>query len=154
LDRSAVKAVVDRDIGGLLRDLGIGHWHIRIAYTPAQTSADGIDSKGECTRLVDYNSAAITLNPEAFDDEAEVVKTLRHELFHVVLSPFDVAWNAVKKALDEESVLFGVVQSVWTHATEKAAINLERMHHGLSGKAAVAAKVKATPKPRPKAKAK
>ena len=132
MDRSTCKAIVDREIEPLMRSLGVPHWNVQVAYRMSEADDDGTLHKGECVRLVDYNSACITLNPEAFEDQANLLKTLRHELYHVVLSPFDMLWHVVKRAMKDDPVKLDMLDSVFTHAVEKTAINLERMHHGLT----------------------
>lgn len=131
MDRSEVKAIVDRELTPLCRRLGIDHWTIkyRVEARPADGDA-GTLAKGECTRLVDYDDAFVTLNAEAFDDEAQVMKTLRHELFHIVLAPFDIFWQAVEQAVDAER--WKILDCIWKHAVEQAVICLERMHYGLT----------------------
>jgi hypothetical protein len=132
MDRSAVQAIVDRAIGPLAGRLGIEHWSIRVSYDPEPTDSDGHLKHGECTRLVDYNSAHISLNPESFDDESAVLATLRHELYHVVLSPFDLYSSSVDRALEGEGAVREILDRVWNHACERAVINLERMFVGLT----------------------
>src|SRR5260370_42055938 len=97
MDRSEVKAIVDAEIGLLMRRLGISHWKVTVSYDPERCDGDGVLKRGECTRLVDYNSAHIRLNPESFDDGVCVLRTLRHELYHIVLSPFDLYSSAVDR---------------------------------------------------------
>jgi hypothetical protein len=134
MDRSEVKAIVEREIEPLLRKVGIAHWKIRFSYQNESVDADGCLKHGECTRLVDYNVAHISLNPESFDDEDAVLRTLRHELFHVVLSPFDLYSSSVDQATSgtDLDVARGMLERVWNHACEKAVINLERMFFGLT----------------------
>lgn len=131
MDRSAVKAIVDREIEPLLRRLGIPHWRITVSYEPAPPDADGRYVAGHVNRRVDYDQAHVTLNPEAFDDESDVLRVLRHELMHVVLSPYDVFLNAVQSTLDGHAAA-PALQSVWTHCMERAVIHLERMYRGLT----------------------
>jgi hypothetical protein len=131
MDRSEVKAIVEREAGPLMERLGIGHWRVKVTYDPSGVDQDGHLQDGECTRLVDYDSAHISLNPESFDDEEGVIRTLRHELFHIVLSPFDLYCGSVDK-LDILGPTGVILDRVWNHACERAVINLERMFNGLT----------------------
>lgn len=133
MDRSAVQAVVERELGPLLQRLGIGHWKVRCSYAPAPDQDDGTLLRGECTRLVDYQDAHIRFNPEAFDDEDAVLVTLRHELFHVILSPFDLYTSAVERA-QVEGPAAEVLERIREHVLEQIVINLERMFSGLSAR--------------------
>jgi hypothetical protein len=133
MDRSAVKKIVDREIEPLMARLGIPHWRITVGYKPAPVDDDGVTIEGECKRGIDYNNAYIELNPEGLDGEEDVIRILRHELFHVVLSPFDLYSTAVAE-VDLPRSLHLVLDRVWRHAVEKAAINLERMYLCLTDK--------------------
>lgn len=133
MDRSKVKAIVDRELQGLMLRLGVPHWQITVAYEPETANNNGFIRKGLCSTSIDYNSACITLNPEAFEQESDVLRTLRHELFHVVLAPNDIYTNAVLHALGEtNAALNATLASVRTHAEEQAVIALERMYAGLT----------------------
>jgi hypothetical protein len=131
MDRSAVKAIVDREVGPLMARLGVPHWHVVVSYDLRQD--DGTCRiNGQCTRAIDYNKAHIELAPEEFEDEADVLKTLRHELFHVVASPFDLYVQAADQLTREGSPEEAILRLVFDHAVEKAMINLERMYTGLT----------------------
>lgn len=134
MDRSAVKAIVEKNLDPLCRSFGIAHWKIAVSYQPEAADENGITEAGNCSRLVDYNKAGITLNPEAFETEEEVLWTLRHELFHIVAAPFDIFLNAVKRATEDDEKSLAILKSVWTHAMEKCVINLERMYHGMTNR--------------------
>jgi hypothetical protein len=131
MDRSECQAVVEGAMPPLMRRLGIPHWRVVVSYDPSAMDADGHLKHGECTRLVDYDSAHVKLNPESFDDREQLLRTLRHELFHIVLSPFDLYSTAIDRieALDP---IRDVLDRVWDHACERAVINLERMYAGLT----------------------
>jgi hypothetical protein len=133
MDRSAVKRVVDENIEPMMARLGIGHWHVVVSY---DLRADNgmCRTKGQCTRAIDYNKAHIELDPEECDDEADVLKTLRHELFHIVASPFDLYVQAADQCTKEDSPEEAILNRVFDHAVEKVMINMERMFNGLTAK--------------------
>lgn len=134
MDSSACKFIVEYHLGPLTEQFGIAHWRITVSYRPADVDDDGRLHRGHCDRMVDYNQAHITLNPEAFETEEEVLKTLRHELFHIVESPYNILWNVIVEAVQGDKVKLDMLESVRTHASEKTIINLERMYHGLTTK--------------------
>lgn len=131
MDRSEVKAIVDEHIETLLRQLGISHWNLVIDYDMRRSDGD-FTTTAECVWRVDYNRATISLDPDAFRDEAHVLEVLRHELFHLVLSPFTVFLNTIKPLLQNDHEKADMAENVWTYASEQAVINLERMHEGLT----------------------
>jgi hypothetical protein len=132
MDRSEVKAVVDRELEPLVRRLGLTQWEIKLSCTCEPTDDDGFVKRGECTRLVDYQSAHINLNPEAFESADELLKTLRHELFHVVLAPFDLYTSLVEAAVEGNTRFQEMLDRVKDHACELSVFNLERMFQSLT----------------------
>lgn len=131
MDRSAVQAIVERECGPLVRRLGLDGWEFKLSYAPEPADDDGSLKKGECTRLVDYRSACITFNPDAFDDEAGVIATLRHELFHCVLAPIDLYTSAIER-LGVADPAGAILERVLEHSMEKAVEALEAMFVGLT----------------------
>lgn len=148
MDRSAVKAIVDREIEPLMRRLGIPHWKIRVTLDPREPRENGDTQRGIVEYRVDYNTAVINLNPDSFDDETEVIETLRHELQHIVASPYAIVYGMLRSLLDNEPKVWALIDSAWTHANEQTVINLERMYLGLTNEADPMAK-KPKPKPMP-----
>jgi hypothetical protein len=133
MDRSQVKKIVDENIDELLEKLGVPHWNIVISYELREDN--GICRvKGRCTRAIDYNKAHIEFDPEECEDEDDVLKTLRHELFHVVASPFDLYMQAADRCTKKDSPEEAILNRVFDHAVEKVMINLERMFRGLTDK--------------------
>jgi hypothetical protein len=131
MDRSEVIAIVERELEPLTHRFGLEHWEIKLSYSPEPIDSDGFLKRGECTRLVDYDSAYISLNPEGLEDEESVLKTLRHELFHIILSPFDLYLAAVERT-DIVASSGEILHRVWDHASERSVINLERMWKGMT----------------------
>lgn len=131
MDKSKVREIVKSHAERLMEQLGLPHWSIDFYYELRLSDATRT-VKGQCTRTIDYNQAAIELDPDAFDDETDILKILRHELFHVVLSPFDLFHHAAEELWKDDPVKKAVLDTVWTHAVEQAAINLERMYRGLT----------------------
>jgi hypothetical protein len=133
MDRSAVRAIVEREIGPLKARLGISHWSVAVAFDLREPSGH-FSTRGECNFHVDYDKATICFDPDQLDDEAEVLHVLRHELFHIIISPFSIFMNSVRPFLNTDPVKFDMADSVFTHAMERAVINLERMFEGLTAK--------------------
>ncbi len=126
MDRSVAQRIIARETGPLMALLGIGHWRI-------VTTMDLADDHtlGQCETLIDYNRATIAFNPALFSDEKSLLKTIRHELFHVVLSPFDLFMETINQ-IEALEPLRPALTRLWTHAQEMGVVNLERMFHGLT----------------------
>lgn len=149
MDLSAVKTIVDRELEPLMARFGIGHWRIVVSYAPTDADEEGWQRRGRCSRMVDYNQAHITLNSDAFEDEADCVKTLRHELLHIVAAPWDIVWNAAWPLVKDDPIKAGLLDSIHTHAMEQAIVNLERMYRGLTDDSADDAEPAAVPSAEP-----
>lgn len=132
MDKSQAQGIVERHLDSMVRMLGLGHWEVMVTYDldVATDSAHAI--AGRCHPDGDYNQAWIEIDPSRFDDEAALLRLLRHELFHVVLSPFNLFDEVVGAMLQKDRRLAPAADRVWTHAAEKAVINLERMYHALT----------------------
>jgi hypothetical protein len=132
MDRSAAKAIVDAHLDELQALLGIQHWRVRVSYDPLESERPGWDTLGNCFANPDYDSSLINLNADALDNEEQVLSVLRHELFHVVLSPYNVVENLLAPVLEGDATKRGMFASIWTHAMEQTVINLERMFVALT----------------------
>src|SRR5262245_40620119 len=131
MNGSTVERVVFEHLPALSQRLGLSDWEISLSYDSTLGTGDNGITRGECTRLVDYQSAHITLNPEAFNSDELVLSTLRHELFHVVLAEFDLYTSAVDR-LDLGARAEDVLDRVRDHAIERCVAALERMYDGLT----------------------
>jgi hypothetical protein len=131
LDRSAVERVVLKHLPRLSAHLGLHQWEVSVGYAAEPADDDGSLKRGECTRLIDYHSAHISLNPDAFADDTAVLVTLRHELFHIVLAPFDL-YTSVVEQIELPDIAADLLERVRDHAIERTVAGLERMWIGLS----------------------
>lgn len=122
MDQSKVKEIVERESPNLIRLMALDHWTIiyKFDYTAEKCYA-------ECDAKADYTRATIRFNPAEMENETDVITTLRHELFHVVLSPYDLYLEAVDKILPDPSPEAKVLGRVWTHVIEQGVVNLELM---------------------------
>lgn len=135
MDRSEVKAVVDREIVALRDALGLNHWSITFSYDPIDSGQANWQMHGNVEIKPEYDKAYVRLNPESFDTPDEVFHTLRHELLHVVLSPYDVYRKVIAPMFEAEPIATKMAEAAWTQSIEQAVIHLERMYRGLNGKA-------------------
>lgn len=121
MDKSEVQAVVEANIDRIRTAMNLHDWFIGINYEP--TGHPGWAAS--CDRAGgDYQRASIIIDPNGHDSETEVLRSLVHELLHLVLAPFDVYRDAISSfAPDEADAL---EQRLWTHAVEQAATRLER----------------------------
>jgi hypothetical protein len=125
MDRLIVEAIAGSNLRRLQRELGLERWEIRLAFRPAPPQ--GVElTRADNSRMVDYRSACIFVNTDAFGSEAEVVEAIRHELFHLVVAPFDLFVSAVERlGLDPETMR--VLDRVREYAIERSVSELERL---------------------------
>lgn len=135
MDKSALRKLVNDHCGPLMQDFGLPHWTVTTFYD-LRDWHDGLVTKATCTPRYDYCQATINFDPETFEDgdEKAVLKTLRHELFHIVLSPFNLLRRAAVDFCQNDPVKLGLLDTVWDHVIETGVIHLERMYHGLTHK--------------------
>jgi hypothetical protein len=131
VDRSAVEQVLIEHLPALSHCLGLGQWQISLGYDSTLSNGGESVTRGECSRLLDYQSAHITLNPDAFANDDAVLATLRHELYHIVLAPFDLYTSAVER-IDLSDDATELLDRIRDHAIEQTVIALERMYRGLT----------------------
>lgn len=122
MDASEVKRIVETHVDILKEALALFHWRITISYDPER---DGW--KASCDRNGgDYLRAAINIDPAKHGDEDDVVESLKHELIHLLLTPFDVYRNVLTAGVDEDSVEGQRELALWAHVVEQATVNIER----------------------------
>lgn len=123
MDRSEVKRIVDENITRMVDQLGIGYWRGEVVYGPCQNP----DWKASCQRIVDYDQFIITIDHEKAETPEDVLRSLRHELLHVLISPFDLYRDVVTQMIAASDGDTCVAERVWTHAVEQVVLRLERM---------------------------
>jgi hypothetical protein len=124
MDRSEVKRIIEANLEPLMEAFGVPHWTIKV-----DLDIEG-DARGRCTRKLDYNQAYIEIDFDRCEDADDLLHVLRHELCHVVVSPFDLYMEAAREALRDDPSALNILDRVWDHACEKSIINLGRLWIG------------------------
>ena len=123
MDESAVRKIVEGNIERLAQAIGVNHWRISVTYGPCSDP----DWQAQCNRAGgDYWRADLTFDPAKLDDEDEVMRSLVHELLHLVLAPFDHYRDAITTHIRPGTVEGDQEQILWTHAVEQTVTLLER----------------------------
>ena len=150
MDVSQAKAIVERDLEGLLDTFGLGHWDVRVDLDAIRD--EGPNTIGISSPNADYEHAYIRLDAEAIATEDKLLRVLRHELFHVVVSPLRVYREAANQHLRRGSPAYGSDQRTWEHFEEQVICNLERLYKGLTATAKAAPEKSGKPRKAPKRK--
>jgi hypothetical protein len=125
MQESEVQAIVDAHIKPMMRLLGVQAWRIAVRYEAE--SEDHPDWVASCDRHTSYQRATIRIDPARHDTAAEVLDSLRHELIHVVLSPFD-AYRALATAnIKAGSAMDAAEDRAWEAAIELSVLAVERI---------------------------
>jgi hypothetical protein len=155
MDRSEVEAFVRRKLPELQRVFGLDRWTILLQFGPRD-----LRGPADCDRDARYDLATIGFDPEKIDDPQELETFIRHELFHIVHSPFDLFWSLATASLDDADM--ERARRAWSFASEQQVLVLERLYQGLAAHFSTPppSKVRdqrcdstSTPKSRPKAAA-
>lgn len=124
MDTSLAQAIVQAHVLQMTIDLNVQDWNLAIAYGHLD------EDMGQVHMFTDYRKATITLDPSKHDDPAELLRTLRHELLHLHLGPYDLAEEALMQLLEERDQR--LLRRLYTAACEQTVRNLETMlDHGI-----------------------
>lgn len=123
MDRSEAERIVKANLGPLAEAMCVGHWKITVEFGRCSNP----NWSAECTRVAEYEKAWITIDPECLNTEAAVLESLRHELFHIVLAPFDLYRDAMTRAIEPDSAAERQEVCLWRSQVEKAVLNMERL---------------------------
>lgn len=128
MDRSAVKAIVDANLRRLRWETQTQEWTVDMEYT----RCPGEGATAYVERDLPYRRATIWIDPEKVRDEASVLNSLRHELLHLVLAPFDTYMLTAQRLLADDATALRVLDGLWVLAVETTVGNLERLldQHG------------------------
>lgn len=123
LSRKDASKVVEKEICHLLKALHLQDWKVEGCLG----RAGGSDSIAEVGALDEYKVASITVDPERHDSLEEIAESVRHEVFHLLLAPFQAYRAALRDANGEE---FKDLPSLWDRCEEEVIRRLERTDLG------------------------
>ena len=123
MDRSAVKEIVEDNFRRLRWETQTQDWTLEFVYGKCSES----EWKGEIVRELPYRKAVITIDPDKHESVGDVLNTVRHELCHVMLAPFDLYMHSARRALADDASALRMLDGVWVNAVETVVGNLERM---------------------------
>ena len=128
MDHSKAKAWVEENIEIMKKEMGLPHWSLDIVYehicTPDNTGES--TAVGLCVSHVEYERATITVDPEIIHDFDRLETILRHELAHIVHSPYAMLWDAIEPYLDSAALLESLT-SIRKKCEELTVKNIERL---------------------------
>ena len=132
MDRSEAKKIIERELPKLRKAMGLGHWDYSWSLGPCSSReerGEKIVTRAYCNIALEYEKFFIQIDSDEIDDEETLLSILRHELFHVVLAPFELVRETFVPDFEDEppSKEMRSTRKVWHHSVEKAVIALERL---------------------------
>lgn len=115
METSEVRAIVETHASAMLHLVGAPHWKVEIEYG----RCDNPEWGAQCYRKVEYWHAIITLDPERHDTEQDVLDSLRHEMTHLLLAPFDLYRDLMTQHISVDSPEGRQEGVAWTFAVEQ-----------------------------------
>ena len=130
MNKDEAKEIVDEYLETMRWKLQLQDWGININYTRIKQSG----TIGMCRADPKYKRADIDLDYDLIENKTELLRTLRHELFHIMHSHFEVYRKAVSHLVTENE--FDAIDEIFIHAAEDCVLKLENMlDHGIKKRA-------------------
>ena len=124
MEKKECQEWVEANIEDLMENLGLQHWGMRVIYDRIEG-----DCTAKCSTDFKYEHACITVDYEEVENVDKLQKLFRHELLHIIHSPFSCIYSAVERAKD----ISPEFDELWSVAMELTVKNLERMYYKLKG---------------------
>lgn len=130
MKKSEVKRIVDENIGGLKKMLGLDRWWIDVEYGKVKIQGS-VNFNGQCSTVVKYtNRAKITLDPGRLEDENEVLEVLQHELVHCITSSLHLGETVMGVLVTKQQ--YQVLTDLFYRANEEITESFCKILNGLS----------------------
>ncbi len=122
MDRSECEALGRKHLGPLMNFLGVGEWLVTFKISRLEDDTDAT-----CSRNLPYDLATVEFDPNQIKDVDHFLDVLAHELFHIVLAPFDLYRSHYCAALEPKSTEDKREDVLWANSVERTILNLERL---------------------------
>lgn len=122
MDKSAALAYLGQHLKSLADFLCVNHWRFTLRCEPLEG-----DVYARVIVDVDYDRATILVDHEKHDTDQELLDSLAHELFHVVVAPFEIYVKVATSHIPAGTPSENVEARIRTHCGEQLVRNLERI---------------------------
>jgi len=123
MDKPEVIKIVKREVPRYQKLLNLPHWIFNFQYGWIDDAEDSF--YGKCWPDPDYNTATIKINFELHENEEILVRTIRHEMLHVVHAEFETYRKAASLLMTKPE--FMAMDVVFGACCEKTVKQLEFM---------------------------
>ncbi len=124
MEEEKAKIWVEENIETLKKCLALERYRLNIEYVRLEPTDNGAVKAMRVKPLPQYERALIEIDCSAIVDEADLEEHLRHELFHLFHSPFELVYQVLYEMLEPEDLK--IVNVLWGQAEELTVRNLER----------------------------
>lgn len=118
MELEQVKQFVQKKTKELCFTLQLQDWRINFEYIT-------LDNPANCAPLPGYKKAIIQIDPIQQEDEADLLRTLRHELLHCFLAEQETYRKAVGELTTNRE--FNAIDAIFRQAVEATVNQIERM---------------------------
>lgn len=125
MKRKAVDKWLNKNLIRIVSQYGLNHVDLEVT-----TSEDSVTNLGECTTDFNQNTATIVLYVSDIEDMEDLEETLRHELEHVLLAPWDMFFDITLR-LCPDSTTKAIIYSIWHTAQEISRANIGRFRQNI-----------------------
>lgn len=128
MDKSTAKLIIDDRLKPMRNAMQLNQWTIDVVWGHIDGEAGG-QVKGQCTADPKYMRASIELDPESHADEADLLRTLRHELLHIFHAEYQLYRRQVGHVVSDTT--FDGLDEAYQQASERTVWMMEQMlDHG------------------------
>jgi len=125
----AVRSWTEAHLDRIKELFGLRAWRIEIRYEKSPPEGEQ-DTLAQVTALSERERALVVLYCDPIRDEAELEHTLEHEMLHILIAPFEEAFEVAQPMLPAGKARDSVAVA-YMQAAERAVRNLERLLEGI-----------------------
>ena len=125
MDRSKAQKWVDENAERIKNEMGLGNWRLTVELDHIE-DRNGKVIGAQVKPQPHYEKATVWINFDQIHTLERLEEDLRHELMHVLHSPFDLLYEAILEMLNPEQLK--IANALWNHAEEMTVRNLERFY--------------------------
>lgn len=118
MNHSEGRAIVKREAGRMLYALGLNQWKLDVLYERIEGG-----SLAACNTDLFYKRILIRIDLDLHNSEWELLRSLRHEMFHVFHAYFNFMLDQSKEVMTDEQAR--MINKTWKLACENMVQMLE-----------------------------
>lgn len=132
MNEKELKHIVDCNTEKMIKELGLGAWQIEFKYGIPDNCDDDTTVGGRCKANIEAKRATIILNPQVLTTKKRAISTLRHELVHLIMKPFEKYRRATYKLFEATTFpttdrAFVILNEVYRSAIEEVTYDICRI---------------------------